>query len=266
MAAATLTEAEQLEVTRVCAQTSLLLLQHGAESALVESVSRRLGLALGVDAVEIALMANGITLATLCGDRSRTAVRRNQDRGINMHVVTEVQRTLLLAEAGRLDLAGVSRQLGAIKPVRYNRWLVSFMIGLSCACFARLALVSRGIQDDYGTPLLTFVASAVAMHLRQWLATFQFNPLINFAAAAFVATSIAAQGVLHRWVANPKFAMSACVLLFVPGFPLINAVSDMVKGFINTGISRGFIALLLLLASCAGILLAMTIWNTWTWL
>lgn len=266
MGTVSLSEAEQRGVTRVCVQSSLMLLQHGAESALVESVARRLGLALGVDAVEIALMSNGITLATLCGERSSTAVRRNLDRGINMHVVTEVQRILLLAEAGGLKLDEVARRLNEIKPLRYNRWLVSFMIGLSCACFARIALVSRGIDNDFGTPLLTFVASSVAMSLRQWLATFQFNPLINFAAAAFVATSIAAQGVRYGWVANPKIAMSACVLLFVPGFPLINAMSDMVKGFINTGVSRGCIALLLLLASCAGIILAMTVWETWTWL
>ena len=104
------------------------------------------------------------------------------------------------------------------------------------------------------------------MQVRQWLALLHFNPLVNFAAAAFVATSIAAQGVIYQWVDRPKVAMSASVLLFVPGFPLINAVSDMVKGYINTGISRGVMAVLLLLACCCGIVLAMTVWNAWTWL
>jgi hypothetical protein len=35
---------------------------------------------------------------------------------------------------------------------------------------------------------------------------------------------------------------------------------------VNTGLSRAGTALLLLLASCGGIVLAMTVWNTWTWL
>jgi uncharacterized membrane protein YjjP (DUF1212 family) len=243
-----------------------MLLQHGAESALVESVARRLGLALGMDTVEIALMANGITITTITGGHCHTTVRRNLDRGINMHVVTEVQRTMLQVEEKTLDLAGVSRRLDAIKPLRYPRWLVSVMVGLSCAAFARLGLLARGAEADLNTYLLTFVASAVAMQVRQHLAHLHFNPLVNFAAAAFVATSIAAQGVIHGWVDNPKIAMSACVLLFVPGFPLINAVSDMVKGYINTGISRGVMAVLLLLACCSGIVLAMTVWNAWTWL
>ena len=43
---------EQHEVTSLCAQAGLLLLQHGAESALVESVARRLGLALGMEAAD----------------------------------------------------------------------------------------------------------------------------------------------------------------------------------------------------------------------
>ena len=257
---------DQREVTRVCAQTGVMLLQHSAESALAESMARRLGLALGMDAVEIALMANGITVSTIQAGRCHTTVRRNLDRGINMHVVTEVQRTILQVEENKLDLAGVARRLDAIKPSRYPRWLVSVMAGLSCAAFARLGSLAAGSEANIGTFVLTCVASGVAMQVRQWLALLHFNPLVNFTAAAFVATSIAAQGVICPWVDRPKVAMSACVLLFVPGFPLINAVSDMVKGYINTGISRGVMAVLLLLACCCGIVLAMTVWNAWTWL
>jgi uncharacterized membrane protein YjjP (DUF1212 family) len=205
-------------------------------------------------------------VTTIREGRCHTTVRRNIDRGINMHVVTEVQRTMLLTEEKKLDLAEVARRLDEIKPLRYPRWLVSVMVGLSCAAFARLGLLARGADADLGTFVLTFVASGVAMQVRQWLAHLHFNPLLNFATAAFVATSIAAQGVIHNWVDSPKVAMSACVLLFVPGFPLINAVSDMVKGYINTGISRGVMAVLLLLACCCGIVFAMTVWNAWTWL
>lgn len=263
---APISESTQLAITNVCADTGLLLLQHGAESALVESVARRLGLALGLNAIEVALMANGLTLTTIVGERHLTTVRRNQDRGIHMDVVTEVQRIMLLAEEKSLDLPGITTRLKAVRATRYPRWLVSLMIGLACACFARLNLLANDKPMDWGTCGLTFIASAVAMQVRQYVALLHFNPLVNFAIAAFVATSIAAQGAIHNLVENPKLTMSSCVLLFVPGFPLINAISDMVKGYINTGISRGTHAILLLLASCAGIVLAMRVWNAWTWL
>ena len=60
--------------------------------------------------------------------------------------------------------------------------------------------------------------------------------------------------------------MAASVLLLVPGFPLINAVSDMVKGYVNTGISRGAMGVMLCAATCAGIILSTTVWNVWGWL
>jgi uncharacterized membrane protein YjjP (DUF1212 family) len=255
-----LCEPEQRAITRLCVESAILLLQHGAESALVESVARRLGLALGVPRVEIALMANAVTVTTLSTGHCITTVRRNEDRGINMHVVTEVQRAVIDVEQCRLDLDGYQRHLAAIKPLRYPRWLVALMIGLSCASFARLA------NADWPACGMVLIASTAAMAVRQVIAHHHFNPLINFFVSAFVATSLAGLGVVLGVGSTPRPLMAACVLLFVPGFPLINAVSDMVKGYINTGLSRAMMATLLSLATCGGIILAMTLWNVWGWL
>lgn len=255
----TLSEPEQRAITRLCIHSGLFLMQHGAESALVESVTRRLGLALGVESVEVAIMANALTVTTLCGPNSITTVRRNEDRGINMHIVTETQRMMLAVEEGALDLAGAERRLEEIKPYRYPRWIVIVMIGLSCACFARLA------KADFNGCVVTFFASALAMAVRQQLAHIHFSPLVNFFVTAFVATSVAAQGLLYKFGAEPKIAMAASCLLLVPGVPLINAVSDMVKGYINTGISRWTMATLLTISTCGGIVLAMTVWKVWAW-
>jgi uncharacterized membrane protein YjjP (DUF1212 family) len=250
-----LSEPEQREITRLCVETGLLLLQYGAESALVESVTRRLGLALGIERVEVAIMANAITLTSLSAKHCITTVRRNEERGINMHVVTETQRAVLAVEAGELDRAGFRQRVDSIKPLRYPRWLVALMIGLSCACFARLA------GADLPGCALTFVASMLAMLVRQWFAALHFNPLVTFFAAAFVATSVAGQGLAYKIGEFPKLAMASCVLLLVPGFPMINSIADMVKGYINTGLARGMMAVLLGGATSAGIMLAMTVWH-----
>jgi len=250
-----LAEPEQREITRLCIETGLRLLQYGAESALVESVTRRLGLALGLERVEIAIMANAITLTSLSGEHCITTVRRNEERGINMHVVTEAQRAVLAVEAGELDRAGFRQRLESIKPLRYPRWLVALMIGLSCACFARLA------GADLPGCALTFAASTLAMLVRQGLAALHFNPLVTFFAAAFVATSVAGQGLTRQIGEYPKLAMASCVLLLVPGFPMINSIADMVKGYLNTGLARGMMAVLLGGATAAGIMLAMAVWH-----
>lgn len=125
----------QREATRLCIKVAQLLLQHGAESSVVVQMSHRLGIALGMDSVECALTPNAIILTTLYHDHCITTARKNIDQGINMHVVTEVQRIVITAEHRIYDIHQVRKGLEKIKPFKYNRYLVVFMIGLSCACF-----------------------------------------------------------------------------------------------------------------------------------
>ncbi|WP_187433139.1 threonine/serine ThrE exporter family protein, partial [Serratia marcescens] len=125
-------------VTRLCIQCALLLLQHGAESALVDELSTRLGMALGMDGVESAISSNAIVLTTIQANQCLTTTRKNNDRGINMHVVTEVQHIVIMAEHKLLDAKDVEKRFSQIKPLRYPRWLVVTMVGLSCACFCKL--------------------------------------------------------------------------------------------------------------------------------
>jgi uncharacterized membrane protein YjjP (DUF1212 family) len=250
-------EEEHREASRLCVETALLLMQHGAESALIESLMRRLGLALGVDRVEAGVFANCIVLTTQSGRHLLTLVRRSEDRGINMHVVTEVQRAVLAVEVGALGPAGYRARFEAVRPLHYPRWLVSLAIGLSCACFARLA------HADLPSCGVVVVASGVAMYARQLGARLHFSPLVSFFAAAFVATSLVGVGAALGVGATPRIAAAASVLLLVPGFPLINGVSDLVKGYMSTGIARLAYATLLSAAACAGILLAMALLGPW---
>ncbi|MDT1010777.1 threonine/serine exporter family protein [Plesiomonas shigelloides] len=254
-----LNEPAQREVTRLCIQSALMLLQHGAESTLVEQVSERLGLALGADSVEISISANAIVLSTLSRQRCITTTRRNVDRGINMQVVTAVQHTMIMAERGLLSIGDVRKRLDKIKPLRYPRGLVVLMVGLSCASFSHLS------GGDAAVFALTFVASTIAMLVRQELAHRHFNPLVNFCVTAFVASSIASLGISYQIGNLPSLPMASSVLLLVPGFPLINALSDMVKGHVNMGLARWTMATLLTFATCAGIVLAMALWDVRGW-
>lgn len=253
-------QSAQRTVTRLCIQCGLFLLQHGAESALVEELSGRLGLALGMDSVESAISSNAIVLTTIKAGRCLTSTRKNNDRGINMHVVTEVQHVVILAEHKLLDIKGVGKRFDLIRPLRYPRWLVSLMVGLSCACVCKL---NNGGWDG---SVITFFASLVAMFVRQSLARRHLHPQINFCITAFVATTLSGLLLsLPAFVHTSTVAMAASVLLLVPGFPLINAVADMFKGHINTGLARWAIASLLTLATCVGVVMSMTLWGLRGW-
>ncbi|EPE3095780.1 threonine/serine exporter family protein [Vibrio cholerae] len=252
-------ESKQRAVSRLIAQAGQMLLAHGAESTLVGDIMRRMGLASGMSEVEVSLSASSLVVTTVYKEHCITTARRSPDRGINMRVVTQIQRICIMMEKGILDHSLAQRKLNHISPERYNRWLVVVMIGLSCAAFSRLA------GGDWMVFLITLIASAVGMIVRQEIGHRQFNPLINFAATAFVTSVISAQAVIYQLGNKPTIVMASSVLMLVPGFPLINAVADMLKGYINMGIARFVMASLLTLATALGIVAAMSITGIWGW-
>jgi uncharacterized membrane protein YjjP (DUF1212 family) len=252
-------ESKQRTISRLIAQAGQMLLAHGAESTLVGSIMRRIGLAAGMDEVEVSLSASSLVVTTVTDGHCITTARRCADRGINMWVVTEVQRTCIMMEKGIFNYKMAQDRLNQISPKRYNRWLVVFMIGLSCASFSRLQ------GGDWTVFAVTFIASACGMIVRQEIGHRHFNPMLNFAVTAFVTTSISSQAMIYGWGNQPFIPMASAVLMLVPGFPLINSVADMLKGYINMGISRFVMASMLTLATCLGIVGAMTLMNVWGW-
>lgn len=253
-------EEAQRNVSRLVSQAGQMLLQHGAESRLVSDICCRLGEALGLDSVEISLSASSMVITTIHDDHCITTARRCPDRGINMRVITEIQRILIMTEKHLLDKDGVKTRLNRISPQRYNRWLVAVVIGFSCASFSRLS------GGDWSVFSLTFVASFIGMVVRQEIGHRQFNPLLNFGVTAFVTTLISSIGAMMSIGNQPYLAMASSVLMLVPGFPLINAVSDMVKGYVNMGIARWVMASFLTLATSLGIVGAMNVTGIWGWL
>ncbi|HFQ4972373.1 TPA: threonine/serine exporter family protein [Vibrio vulnificus] len=249
----------QRAISRLVAQAGQMLLAHGAESTLVGDIMRRIGIASGVSEVEVALSANALVVTTVMDGHCITTTRSCVDRGINMKAVTEIQRICIMMEKGMLDPMMAQRKLNNISPERYNRWLVVFMIGLSCASFARLA------GGDWAVFAMTFLASACGMIVRQEIGHRHFNPLLNFTATAFVTTLISAQAVILEIGNLPTVVMASSVLMLVPGFPLINSVADMLKGHINMGIARFVMASLLTLATSLGIVAAMSVTGIWGW-
>ena len=77
----------------------------------------------------------------------------------------------------------------------------------------------------------------------------------------FVPDAAAPSCARHCAALSSPSAMARCALMLVPGFPMINAVADLVKGYTNTGVARAMMACLLGAAVSGGILLAMRAWH-----
>jgi uncharacterized membrane protein YjjP (DUF1212 family) len=232
-----------------------LLLQYGAESARVEETVHRLGTALGCDWMDILVSPNVVIVTTTSGTEFRTKVRRVVNIGVNMTIIAEVNALSRRVEAGELDRFAVRAELERIGKLKssYNRWLVVAMVGLACAAFSQL------FGGDEAVFAVTFAASSVGMFVRQVLAHRFFNALLVTAVTAFTAGLVASSAAVFNLTPQPETALAACVLLLVPGVPLITSTEDLIQGHLITGIARGVVGGLISLAIALGLLLAMSL-------
>jgi uncharacterized membrane protein YjjP (DUF1212 family) len=97
------------------------------------------------------------------------------------------------------------------------------------------------------------------MIARQELNRRQFNPFIVVTFCAVVAGLIASSATWLKLSPQPQIAMSASVLLLVPGVPLINAAHDLIRGYMSNGVTRGVSGLLVSLAIALGLLIAILV-------
>lgn len=245
---------EQQRITRLCVRCALLLMQYGAESVVVVDLTKRLGLALGVSSVECALSFNAITLTTLYNGSCITTARNTVHQGINVSILVQIQQIVLDIERHRRDensVKHIEHQLDNIDRSTYPDNLMSFFVGLSCASFAYLN------SDDWQIALVTLLASFCAMRIRLYLAGHHFNPFVVAMLTAFIATLLGAMAYFLQLSINADVAVASSILLLVPGFPIINSLSDILKGYINMGVGRWMFASMLTLSACVGIVIAL---------
>lgn len=257
-----MTYEEQQSITRLCIHCGLLLMQYGAESTVVVDLTKRLGIALGVNGVECALSFNAITLTTLHSGRCITTTRNTMHQGINVAILVQIGHIVMDAEKSTRhehSIFNVQQRLDSIKKDSYPAPVVIGFVGLSCGCFAYLSI------GDLTISLITFVSAMAAMAVRLFLAARHFNAFVAVIATAFVATLLGAMAYFLNLGEHADVAVASSVLLLVPSFPIINALSDVLKGYINMGVGRFVWASMLSLSACIGIVSALMILGITDW-
>ena len=252
---------QQQRITRLCVRCGLLLMQYGAESAVVVDLTKRLGLALGVNSVECSLNFNALTLTTICDERCITTTRDTINQSINVNLLVQIQQIVNKTEATiNNELIELTTILfDELDKTVYPTWLVGMFVGASCAAFAYLN------GGSWSITAVTFVAGMVAMLTRIYLAKHHFNPFIAVIVTAFIASLIGATTYYFDIGNNADIAVASSVLLLVPSFPLINSFSDILKGYVNIGVGRAVFTYMLTLSACVGIVMALVLLQIQHW-
>ncbi len=252
MSGSPLTREALQDVIDLCLWTGQLLLQYGAETAIVEETMHRLATGLGADWVDILVSHSALVVTTTSGDEFRTKTRRVvRFGGVNMTILASINRLSRQASAGVIDRFRLREQLEVIEAYSkpYPLWLIPLAVGLACAAFARLF---GGDLVDMG---VTLVAAASAMGVRLLAMRRFLNPYLTTAAAALTAGTVAGYAFSQSWGMHPALPFAASVLLLVPGVPLINSIEDLLKGYVVTGLARGTTGFLVTMSIAAGLAL-----------
>ena len=254
---------QQQHITRLCVRCGLLLMQYGAESAVVVDLCKRLGLALGMNSVECSLNFNAITLTTICDERCITTTRDTINQSINVNLLVQIQQIVNKTEAATVDDNNLTERatlaFDELDKTVYPTWLVAVFVGASCAAFAYLN------GGSWSITAVTFIAGMVAMFTRIYLSKHHFNPFIAVIVTAFIASLIGSTTYYFDIGNNADIAVASSVLLLVPSFPLINSFSDILKGYVNIGIGRAVFTYMLTLSACVGIVMALGLLRIQHW-
>ncbi len=247
-----LTHEELTDIIDLCLWAGQMLLQHGANSLRVEESTHRFGTGLGCDWLDIIVRTESLTMTASSGGEFRTKTRRVVRLGVNMWRITAINDLSRRIEEGQIDRFQARTELEQIDatPPEYSRWLVIIAVGLACAAFSRL------FDGDWPVFGITFLAAAIAMYARQTLVRLRFNPFLVVIACACLAGLVASSATWLHLSPKPQVAMTASVLLLVPGVPLINSAHDFIRGYISNGVARGVMGLLVSLAIALGLLIA----------
>lgn len=224
-----------------------------AETRLIVQTTERMGRAFGYQQVVVIVAPTHITVSVYENDEQCSLLKKIDHIGINMHNLTTITGICLRAEKGELSLTQVEQELKNIRTYSYNPYLMCLVIGLSTFAFAFLN------GGSIMASLVGFCTGFLTMAIRLFMQSKKLFPLFIFAMSGFVATLFAY--IFGKYIftvseEDLKVSMIVSVLLLVPGFPFVNGILDVFKGYSSMGISRLVTTLLLLASVCVGITIA----------
>ncbi|GJM62903.1 threonine/serine exporter family protein [Persicobacter diffluens] len=240
-------------------RTAEMLLGSGANSNRLERNLRRAAAIFGMDQHHLQFHFTLRTVMICYQEDGRHYYRMHKvlHHGVNMQIISGLSRMIWKGFWEGFTLVDYERELDRLSnlPKQYPRPVVIAGVALACAAFCKL------LGGDFYALAFTFLASSLALFIRQELHHRHQNLYFTVLVSATVASGIASLNALLPYSSTPNHAMMAAVLFLIPGVPLINTVDDLIDGFTLMGTSRGMVAFLLLMSIALGFLLVISTLN-----
>lgn len=242
--------------TDIILEITILLLESGAHCERINRNIQRIATNTSYQ-IDMLLSFTAVSITITDKDNPHnmiTANRRIKHHGAHFGVLTNTSLLTWKLFDKEISLSELSENIEKVRNVqKHPIWIVRLFIGIACGC---LCLLSGGDWIDGG---FAFIASFIGLIVRQEMVRKGFNLMIAITCSAFITTTISGMNVLFGWGAFPTSSIATAVLFLIPGVPLINAIIDLIEGYIPTGLARGAFGGFILLCIAVGMFLSMTL-------
>ena len=233
------------------------LMENGADCARIVRDMRRAAVHLRIPADQIQSHVTYTTLM-LCvsdGERAFTQFRKCLKHGVNLAVLAAVSKLTWRVLRGNTPLAPIENAISRIRerPLCYPDWMIALGAavgsGGSCKLFG----------GSWLEALVATIAALMGFIAHRTSTKYVFNPYACAMITGFVATICAwiipaALGLPTMW-----YALVACTIFLMPGFPSINAASDLLNRFTTSGMTRAMDTMLIIGGMTFGIAFAILV-------
>ena len=251
-------------------RTGALLMASNADCARIMRNMKRCEAYLGLpeEYIHISLNFNIIMVNLSDETHSFSKYQRVDSHCVEFTVISKISKMLWTAIREDWNLDRYEAELESLKHVhkQYSPWMIAVCAGFACGGFC----VQFGC--DWPAFFYASIPAILGFRLKMYLAKLHWNSYVRIAVSAFVATLIcwlttfisldatlssALPSFLHS--DTPYHPLMACTLFIVPGVPLINFVTDMVSNYVQVGLTRAIITLMMIIAMSFGIVFAIQI-------
>ncbi len=233
-----------------------ILGENGATADKIINNVKRTAKALEIPAenFNFKVMPNVLFLNASDGEKSHLAFRNYESHGVDMNIVN-------LTDAFTVKLANknyspekfqdVLDKIASQKKI-YSHTKIISATGLFCGAFCFL------FGGDLLASFYTAICAAFGKLFQIQSIKYGVNHFLAIAIAAFVATFFAY--FAHFLPSETNWLpLIACSLFLIPGIPIMNAITESLKGFLLNGMTKAYNSTLIAVSLTIGIVFAATI-------
>ena len=230
------------------------LMESGADCARIIRDMRRAAAHLRIpsDQIQSHVTYTTLMLNVTDGERSFTQFRKCMKHGVNLAVIAAISKLTWRILRGNTPINAIENAVTRVRqrPRSYPVWAAA--LGAAIASGSSCSLFGGSLPESSvatAAALIGFIAHRLSIRN-------EFNPYACSMIAAFAATIVA--WLIPFVLALPTmwYALVSCTIFLIPGFPIINAASDVINRFISSGMTRAIDTMLIVGGMTFGIAFA----------